>query len=204
MPGDQVVHVIDDDTDVRQAVTFALEAAGLSVQMHESAVAFLDAEPQPESGCIVTDIIMPGMDGLELQRKLRADRNDTPIIIMTGHSEVALTAEVMKAGAFDFFEKPFDNEGLLKSVRLALARQRDVRERRKRSAGLHRRLVQLSERERQVLDGLVAGKTNNMIAADLGLNVRAIEEYRASVMTKLQADSLSALVRMILADRSAS
>ena len=144
------------------------------------------------------------MDGLELQRKLRADRNDTPIIIMTGHSEVALTAEVMKAGAFDFFEKPFDNEGLLKSVRLALARQRDVCERRKRSAELHRRLVQLSERERQVLDGLVAGKTNNMIAADLGLSVRAIEEYRASVMTKLQADSLSALVRMILADRSAS
>jgi two-component system response regulator FixJ len=204
LSGGQVVHVIDDDTDVRQAVTFALEAAGLSVQMHESAEAFLDAEPKPEAGCIVTDVIMPGMDGLDLQRKLRADRNYTPIIIMTGHhSDVALTVEVMEAGAFAVFEKPFDNDGLLEAVRLALARHHGVRERRQRFAGVRHRLGQLSERERQVLDGLAAGKLNKTIAEDLGLSVRTVEGYRANILAKMRAPSLSGLVRMVLGDPTA-
>ena len=200
----RLVHVIDDDTDVREALTFALESAGFSVQMHESAVAFLDTEPRPQAGCIVTDISMPGMDGLALQRKLRAERNYTPLIVMTGHSDVALTAEAMKAGAFDIFEKPFDNESLLEAVRLALARQRGVRERRKRFAEVRRRLERLTERERQVLDGLVAGKLNQTIAEDLDLSLQAVEEYRASVMAKMEADSQSALIRMVLADPSSN
>jgi two-component system response regulator FixJ len=201
---DEVVHIVDDDTDVREALTVVLEAAGLFVQTHESAVAFLDTEPTPETGCIVTGIGMPGMDGLELQRKLRANRNYTPVIVITGHSDVALTAEAMKAGVFDFFEKPFDNEDLLKAVRLALARQRDVRERRKRFAEVRRRLERLTEHELQVLEGVVAGKLNQTIADDLALSLQAVDEYRASVMAKMETDSLSALIRLVLADRSAS
>jgi two-component system response regulator FixJ len=203
LSGSQVVHIIDDDLDVRQALAFLLTTAGLAVQVHESAGAFLNARPRPEAGCIVSDIRMPGMDGLELQRKLLADQDHTPVIIMTGHADVALAVEAMKAGAVDFFEKPFDNEILLEAIRAALARQSGERERGQRSAEVRRRLEHLSERERQVLDGLVAGKSNKIIAHDLSLSARTIEGYRAGLMTKLQADSLSALIRMVLADPSA-
>ena len=203
MSSSQVVHIIDDDVDVRQALAFLLATAGLAVQVHESAAAFLDAEPRPDAGCIVTDIRMPGIDGLQLQRKLVADQDHTPVIVMTGHADVALAVEAMKAGAVDFVEKPFDNEMLLESIRTALARRSGERERGERSAEVRRRLENLSERERQVLDGLVAGKSNKIIAHDLGLSARTIEGYRAGVMAKMQAHSLSALIRMILADHSA-
>jgi two-component system, LuxR family, response regulator FixJ len=199
----QVVHIIDDDTDVLEALTFLLTAAGLAVQVHESAVAFLNARPRAQAGCIVTDIGMPGMDGLELQRKLRADLDDTPVILMTGHADVALAVEAMKAGAFSFFEKPFDNEILLEAIQAALARRNGARARKQRSAEVRRLLKYLSERERQVLDGLVAGKSNKTIADDLSLSPRMIEGYRAGLMTKLEADSLSALIRTVLADPSA-
>jgi two-component system response regulator FixJ len=199
-----VVHIVDDDTDVRQALAFLLTTAGLAVQVHESAVAFLNARPRPQAGCVVTDIRMPGMDGLELQRKLLAEQNHIPVIIMTGHADVALAVEAMKAGAVDFVEKPFDNEVLLEAIRAALDRQRGERERGQRSAEVRRRLENLSERERQVLDGLVAGKSNKIIAYDLSLSARTIEGYRASVMAKMQAHSLSALIRMVLADPSVS
>jgi two-component system response regulator FixJ len=202
LSGSQLVHIIDDDTDVREALTFALEAAGLCVAAHESAVAFLDAEPRADAGCIVTDIRMPGMDGLELQRKLRADRNYTPVIVMTGQSDVALTIEAMEAGAFDFFEKPFDNEALLEAVRAALARQRGERARRQRFAKVRRCLELLSDRERQVLDGLAAGELNKKIADDLGISVGTVEGYRASILAKMRAPSLIALICMVLADPS--
>ena len=200
MAGSQIVHIIDDDQDVLEALTFLLTAAELAVQLHGSAVAFLNARPRPQAGCIVTDIRMPGMDGLELQRRLLADRNHTPIIFMTGHADIALALEAMKAGAFDFFEKPFDNEVLLAAIEAALAQQSGKRERGQRSAEVRHRLEYLSERERQVLDGLLAGKSNKIIAYDLSLSARTIEGCRAGLMTKLQADSLSSLIRMVLAD----
>ena len=181
----------------------ALQPAGLAVQVHESAVAFLNARPRAQAGCIVTDIRMPGMDGLELQRKLLADHDDTPVILMTGHADVALAVEAMKAGAFNFFEKPFDNEILLEAIRAALTRRSGERARSQRSAEVRRCLEFLSERERQVLDGLVAGKSNKTIAYDLSLSPRMIEGYRAGLMTKLEADSLSTLIRTVLADPSA-
>jgi two-component system, LuxR family, response regulator FixJ len=199
----QVVHLIDDDLDVLEALTFLLTAAGLAVQVHESAVAFLNARPRAQAGCIVTDIRMPGMDGLELQRRLLADHDDTPVILMTGHADVALAVEAMKAGAFNFFEKPFDNEILLEAVRAGLTRRRGARAHGQRSAELRRRLNYLSERERQVLDGLLAGKSNKIIAHDLSLSARTIEGYRAGLINKLEADNLSTLVRMVLADPSA-
>ena len=201
MSSSQVVHLIDDDTDVLEALTFLLTAAGLAVQVHESAVAFLNARPRAQAGCIVTDIRMPGMDGLELQRKLLADHDDTPVIVMTGHADLAV--EARKAGAFNFFEKPFDNEILLEAIRAALTRRSGERARRQRSAEVRRCLEFLSERERQVLDGLLAGKSNKTIAYDLSLSPRTIEGYRADLMTKLEAHSLSTLIRTVLADPSA-
>ena len=123
MSSSQVVHIIDDDTDVLEELTFLLSAAGFAVQVHESAVAFLNAGPRAQAGCIVTDIRMPGMDGLELQRKLLADHDDTPVILMTGYADVARAVEAMKARAFNFFENPFDNEILLEAIRAALTRR---------------------------------------------------------------------------------
>ena len=200
MPNGDVVHVIDDDAGVRQSLAFSLSTAGLAVRVYESAVAFLKALPHVQDGCIVTDIRMPEVDGLELQRKLKALKNTMPVIVITGHGDVALAVEAMTAGAIDFIEKPFDDEGLLSTIRSALARHEGDRERGSRAAEVRARLALLSERERQVLDGLVAGKPNKVIAYDLGISARTVEIYRANVMTKMQADSLSSLVRMVLVE----
>jgi two-component system response regulator FixJ len=122
LPNGDVVHVIDDDAGVRQSLAFSLSTAGLAVRVYESAVAFLKALPHVQDGCIVTDIRMPEVDGLELQRKLKALKNTMPVIVITGHGDVALAVEAMKAGAIDFIEKPFDDEGLLATIISALAR----------------------------------------------------------------------------------
>jgi two-component system, LuxR family, response regulator FixJ len=200
LPTSQIVHVIDDDAHVRQSLAFLLSTAGLAVRVHESALAFLQAGIGDNGGCIVTDVRMPGMDGLELQRRLRADGNATPLIVMTGHGDIALAVEAMKAGAIDFVEKPFDDEVLLAAIRQAIARRRDEQTKSAKAVEIRSRLGLLSERERQVLDGLVAGKPNKIIAYDLGISARTVEIYRANVMSKMQADSLSALVRMVLVD----
>lgn len=203
MTNSQVVHVIDDDADVRDSLAFLLGTAGLAVRVHESAVAFLKALPEVEDGCIVTDVRMPEIDGLELQRRLRAQGSALPVVVMTGHGDVALAVEAMKAGAVDFIEKPFDDEVLLAAIRAALSQRSSERERGAHAAEVRTRLRSLSERERQVLDGLVAGKPNKIIAYDLGISARTVEIYRANVMTKMRADSLSALVRMALLDAAA-
>lgn len=198
MTASQVVHVIDDDVDVRQSLAFLLGAAGLTVRIHESAVAFLKALPGAEGGCIVTDIRMPDMDGLELQRHLKERGITTPVIVMTGHGDVALAVEAMKTGAVDFIEKPFEDEVLLSAIRSALSRHVKDSEREARRAAVLDRMKMLSEREREVLDRLVAGKPNKVIAYELGISARTVEVYRANLMTKMQADSLSDLVRMAL------
>jgi two-component system response regulator FixJ len=200
LPNSQVVHVIDDDTDVRQSLAFLLSTAGLAVRVYESAVAFLAALPQIQDGCIVTDVRMPDMDGIEMQRRLRAAGNAMPVIVMTGHGDIALAVEAMKAGAMDFIEKPFDDEVLLAAIKQAMSRRSADRERMQRAGEIRTRMKALSERERQVLDGLVAGKPNKIIAYDLGISARTVEIYRANVMSKMQADSLSALVRMVLVE----
>jgi two-component system, LuxR family, response regulator FixJ len=196
----QVVHVIDDDQDVRQSLAFLLSTAGLAVRVHDSASAFLNVPGTAQDGCVVTDVRMPEIDGIELQRRLRAGGNSIPVIVMTGHGDIALAVEAMKTGAVDFIEKPFDDKTLLTAVRSALAQRRAEREVGSRSAAIRARLKLLSQRERQVLDGLVAGKPNKVIAHDLGISARTVEIYRANVMTKMQADSLSALVRMVLVE----
>jgi two-component system response regulator FixJ len=203
MAADGVVHVIDDDADVRQSLAFLLSTAGLAVRVHDSAVAFLKVLPEIKDGCVVTDVRMPGIDGLELQRRLGELEKHLPVIVMTGHGDVPLAVEAMKAGAVDFIEKPFDDEVMLSAIRAALARNADDRERNARAAAIQERIARLSDRERDVLDRLVAGKANKVIAYELGISPRTVEVYRANVMTKMQADSLSELVRMALIEGGA-
>jgi two-component system response regulator FixJ len=201
---DGVVHVIDDDADVRQSLAFLLSTAGFAVRIHDSAVAFLKVLPEVEEGCVVTDIRMPEVDGLELQRRLGERKRHLPVIVMTGHGDVPLAVEAMKAGAVDFIEKPFDDEVMLSAIRAALARHASDRERSARAAAIQGRIARLSDREREVLERLVAGKANKVIAYELGISPRTVEVYRANVMTKMQADSLSELVRMALIESGMS
>ena len=200
MASNDIVHVIDDDTDVRQSLAFLLSTAGFAVRVHESASAFLQILSEVQEGCIVTDVRMPGVDGIELQRRLADAGVKLPVIVMTGHGDIALAVEAMKAGAIDFIEKPFDDDVLIAAIKTALARRAGDRERHARAAEVRDRMKLLSERERQVMEGLIAGKPNKIIAYELGISARTIEIYRANVMTKMQADSLSALVRMAVLD----
>jgi len=193
-----VVHIIDDDEAVRQSLAFLLSTAGVAVRVYDSATSFLDALPSLQSGCLITDVRMPDMTGIELLQRLKAKSIDLPVIVITGHGDIPLAVEAMRSGAIDFIEKPFAEDAILKAVHAA---EHVVRKRGKRSeeeAAVAARLGSLSERERQVLDGLVAGNANKTIAHDLGISPRTVEVYRANVMTKMQAKSLSELIRMTL------
>ena len=198
MAPDAVIHLIDDDDGVRKSLAFSLTAAGLAVRTYESATAFLEALPGLQPGCVVSDIRMPGMDGLELQRRLIELRISLPVIIMTGHGDVGLAVEAMKAGAVDFLEKPFDDDVLLSAISVAIGRYDQTGRREIEIAQIRARLASLSAREREVLRGLVAGLPNKTIAYDLKLSARTVEVHRANVMTKMGANSLSDLVRMAL------
>jgi two-component system response regulator FixJ len=198
MSSDQTVHVIDDDDAVRDSLVFLLGTAQIGVRAYESAVDFLDKLPVAAPGCIITDIRMPHMTGLELLQRLKSLKVALPVIIITGHGDIPLAVEAMKAGAVDFFEKPFDDQALIAAVRTALGRNQRDRTREAELAAVTERLGALSARERQVLDGLVAGNPNKTIAFDLGISPRTVEIYRANVMTKMDAGSLSELVRMAL------
>jgi two-component system response regulator FixJ len=168
------------------------------VETYPSAGAFLDRLSSLKVGCVITDVRMPGTSGIELLKRLRELKYTMPIIVITGHGDVPLAVEAMKYGAYDFLEKPFDDDLLLAAVRGALPDQATNREDQALHAAITQRLESLSTRERQVLDGLVAGHPNKTIAYDLGISPRTIEIYRANVMTKMEAASLSELVRMAL------
>jgi two-component system response regulator FixJ len=198
MSNDSTVYVIDDDSAMRESLQFLLRTANIRARTYESATAFLDALPRDSSGCVVTDVRMPGLSGLELLRKLKELGVVLPVIVITGHADVPLAVEAMKGGAADFIEKPFDDEVLLASVRAALKVQDGQAGQQAARAAIAERLGGLSARERQVLDGLVAGLPNKTIAYDLGISPRTVEIYRANVMTKMEAASLSDLVRMAL------
>jgi two-component system response regulator FixJ len=198
MPSDAVVHVVDDDVAVRQSLSFLLASDGLPVRLHESASAFLEIVTEAPTGCIVTDVRMPGIDGIEFLRRLRERGYALPVIVMTGHADVPLAVEAMKEGAVDFVEKPFDDDLFLAAVKAALSRQARSVEQDAHTSEIRARIDALSEREGQVLEGLVAGKANKVIAYDLGISPRTVEIYRANVMSKMQAGSLSELVRMAL------
>jgi two-component system response regulator FixJ len=197
MQTDAVVHVIDDDEAVRQSLTFLLKAAGFTVQTYESATAFLGRLPA-KPGCVITDVRMPDISGIELLHRLKQQQMNLPVIVITGHGDVPLAVEAMKSGALDFLEKPFDDEALLTSVNVALRQYGADAKRDADRADIMDKLATLSARERQVLEGLVAGNPNKTIAFDHGISPRTVEIYRANLMSKMQATSLSDLVRMAL------
>jgi two-component system response regulator FixJ len=198
MTSGPVAHVIDDDDSARESLAFLLSTANLRVRTYDSAKSFLDAISGVEAGCVITDVWMPDIDGLELVRTLKKLKVDLPVIVITGHSDVPLAVGAMKAGAVDFIEKPYDGETLLAAVRSALSTQRADAARDGERAEILERLAALSSRERQVLDGLLGGQHNKTIAHELGISARTVEIYRANVMTKMRATSLSHLVRMAL------
>jgi two-component system, LuxR family, response regulator FixJ len=199
MPSDKsIVHVIDDDEAVRQALAFQLGSAGIEARTYDSAVAFLDVASTVHTGCIITDVRMPELSGIDLLRRLRELKHSVPVIVITAHGDIPLAVEAMRLGAVDFLEKPFEDEVLLASVRSALDRGDREQRRQAERGNIETRLAALSNRERDVLKGLVAGHANKQIAYDLGISPRTIENYRANLMIKMQAGSLSDLVRMAL------
>jgi len=198
MANEPVVHIVDDDAAIRDSLAFLLDTASVVSKTYESAAALLARAPNLEPGCIVTDVRMPDMNGLEMVRRLAEIGVRHPVIVMTGHADVPLAIEAVRAGVKDFIEKPFDDDALLASIRAAIAGQAQAAEQAGRDTELRERLPRLSSRERQVLDGLVAGHANKVIAFDLEISPRTVEVYRANVMTKMQARSLSELVRMTI------
>jgi len=193
-----IVHIIDDDEALRESLTFLLRTAQIQVRSYPSAKAFLEALPGTSLGCVITDVRMPGLSGIELLRRLKEMNVVVPVIVITGHGDVALAVEAMKIGAIDFLEKPFDDEVLLASVNAALRQHDGQTKRLSERAEIETRVAALSPRERDVLGGLVAGRANKQIAFDLGISPRTVEIYRANLMNKMQAGSLSDLVRMAL------
>ena len=194
----QVVHIIDDDEALRESLAFLLRSAALEVRSFDSAKAFLNELPDAALGCVISDVRMPDMSGIELLRRLKELKIAVPVIVITGHGDIALAVEAMKIGAVDFFEKPFNDDLLVASVRAALRQQEDQTRRDVKRTEIEHRISTLSRREKDVLAGLIEGRANKQIAFDLGISPRTVEIYRANLMNKMQADSLSELVRMAL------
>lgn len=201
MASEPIVHVVDDDPAVRDSLAFLLDTAGFVSRLYESALALLEEADGLAPGCIITDVRMPEMNGLEMVRRLSDLGVRHPVIVMTGHADVPLAIEAVRAGVKDFIEKPFDDEALLASVRSALSQGLEAAQQDEQAQDIRARLDSLSTREQQVLDGLVAGQANKVIAYDLGISPRTVEVYRANVMTKMEARSLSELVRMSILTR---
>jgi FixJ family two-component response regulator len=193
------VFIVDDDPDLRATLVDLVESEGLHAEGFASAAEFLDAGKKSGDGCLVVDIHMPGMDGLELQRQLKDQRVGIPVIVVTGRGDVPKAVQALKAGAIDFIEKPFSGELVLGCIHQALEIGQRIREKEEFLTGAQRNLDRLTAREREVLDRLVVGDSNKMVAAHLEISPRTVEVHRARVMEKMQAQSLSHLVRMALA-----
>jgi two-component system response regulator FixJ len=199
MSTDGTVFVVDDDTDVRDSICALLESVGLTSEPFDSALAFLAAYRPDRHGCVIADVRMPDMDGMALQEELGKRGSTLPVIVVTGHADVPLAVRAMKAGAADFIEKPFDDAALITSVRRALAQAVSTREQASAAQKASALIATLSARERQVLELLVAGRSNKVIAYELDISPRTVEIHRAHVMEKMEAKSLSDLVRAALA-----
>jgi two-component system, LuxR family, response regulator FixJ len=198
MPHNARVFVIDDDAAMRDSLEFLLGTAGFAVTPFDSAVQFLDALPHLGFGCLVTDIRMPEVDGIELLKRLKTASIKLPVVVMTGHGDVPLAVEAMKLGAIDFLEKPFEDERLIGMLKMALEQSIKNTKVVGDTVELAARLASLSPRERQIMEGLVAGLSNKMIAKEYDISPRTVEVYRANVMTKMQAANISELVKLAI------
>src|SRR5262252_8408530 len=192
------VYVIDDDEAMRDSLHFLLDSSGYQVRLFDTATSFLEALPKLEFGCVVSDVRMPGVDGIELLKRMKAQHSPFPILIMTGHGDVPLAVEAMKLGAVDFLEKPFDDDRLTAMIEAAIHQAEPAAKSEAITQDIAARVASLSPRERQVMEGLIAGLSNKLIAREYDISPRTIEVYRANVMTKMQAGSLSELVRLAM------
>lgn len=197
--GDYIVHIVDDEEPIRKSLAFMLTIEGFAVRLHESATAFLSAAPSMRNGVLITDLRMPDMSGADLLRRLNDLPASMPSIVITGHGDVPMAVEAMKAGALDFIEKPFEDEVLIEAIKRAAGEISQERAASVDIEGIRARFETLTEREKQVLGGVVAGLANKSIAFDFDISPRTVEVHRASVMSKMQAKSLPELVRMTLA-----
>jgi two-component system response regulator FixJ len=195
---DTVVHIVDDEEAVRNSLAFLLTSAGFAVRVHQSATDFLAVAPNVTNGCLITDLRMPDIDGLELLRRLKAADAMLPAIMVTGHGDIQMAVEAMKNGAIDFIEKPFSDDVLIDSITRAVERAAEQTRSAAATEKVKQRIATLSDRERQVLRGVVAGQPNKVIANELGISPRTVEVYRAGLMAKMQARSLPELVRMAM------
>lgn len=195
-----LILIVDDDEAMRSSMAFLFASIGLAAQTYADAASFLAALPPPEQlrpGALVLDVRMPGMSGLELQRLLAERHFPLPILIVTGHGDVPMAVQALKAGAHDFVEKPFKEQYLLDMVGAAIRVSQDTLTRQSRQRSISERLARLGRREREVLDGILAGKLNKVIAYELELSVKTVEAYRASIMLKMEAGSLAELATMV-------
>ncbi|WP_425033079.1 response regulator FixJ [Pelagibacterium sp.] len=196
MTNDFLIHIVDDEEPVRQSLSFLLAASGWRSRKYASAAEFLDTAEDLEDACLVTDLRMSEMNGIELLQRLRKNGNTLPVIVVTGHGDVLAAVDAMKAGASDFIEKPFSEEAMLATLTRVCAAAQEKSQVRHQHQMAREKLESLSTRERQVLDGVVNGLPNKSIARNLGLSPRTVEVYRATIMTKMHAHSLAELVRM--------
>jgi two-component system response regulator FixJ len=199
MTADRIVYVVDDDDAVRDSASLLLEGAGYEAQAYPSGVAFLEAAPALRPGCILLDIHMPQLSGLEVQRTLKARSCAFPVIVLTGQGDVGIAVQAMKGGAFEFLEKPYESEALLGAIGDAFARLEATSAESARIENARALIARLTSRELEVMQGLLAGLPNKLIAYQLGISIRTVEIYRANVMEKLHARGLSTAVRIALA-----
>jgi FixJ family two-component response regulator len=192
------IFIVDDDAAVRDSLKMLLRSVGQAVETFSSGQEFIDAYSEDRPGCLVLDIRMPGMSGLELQQRLNERHSIMPIIFITGHGDVPMAVEAMQAGAVDFIQKPFRDQDLIDRINQALEKDQNNRASLGERNDIRKRLETLTPREREVLDLVVHGKANKVIAGDLRLSQRTVEIHRARVMEKMQASSLAHLVRMVL------
>lgn len=192
----QTVFVVDDDAAVRDSLSWLIKSVGLNVETFGSAQEFLEVNPANRAGCLVLDVRMPGMSGLELQEKLTAQKVAMPVIIITGHGDVPMAVRTVKSGAFDFIEKPFNDQALLDRIQQALEKDAQLRREACDRQEIQKRLAKLTPRERQVMDMVVAGNPNKIIASKLEISCRTVEIHRGRVMEKMCANSLSDLMRI--------
>ena len=192
------VFIVDDDQAVRKAVEWLVRSEGLNAIAFETAEQFLRSYDPSVPGCVVLDIRMPGMSGLELQARLAEMNLAIPVIVVTGHATVTMAVHAMKLGAVDFIEKPLNRELLLRQIRVAIARDAQLRIRSAAHQSVGTRLSELTPRERQVMDLIIAGRLNKQIADELGLSPRTVEKHRAQIMAKMEANTVAELVHMVL------